>query len=54
MDSVQYLVKVDTNGMKRSVVLKAEDEASAAKKALALFRQVELIRVEKYQFLRNR
>ncbi len=42
-------MKVDTKGIQRAVILNAVSELSAAKKALALFRNVELIKVEKYQ-----
>jgi hypothetical protein len=48
MNKTEYIVKVDTNGIQRAVILNALDELSAAKKALALFRNVELIKVEKF------
>jgi hypothetical protein len=49
MNRSEYIVKVDTKGIQRAVILNADSELSAAKKALALFRNVELIKVEKYQ-----
>ncbi len=49
MNRSEYIVKVDTKGIQRAVILKADSELSAAKKALSLFRNVELIKVEKYQ-----
>ena len=49
MNRTEYIVKVDTKGIKRAVILNADDELSAAKKALSLFRNVELIKVEKFQ-----
>jgi hypothetical protein len=49
MNRSEYIVKVDTKGIQRAVILNADSELSAAKKALSLFRNVELIKVEKYQ-----
>jgi hypothetical protein len=49
MNRTEYIVKVDTNGIQRAVILNADNELSAAKKALALFRDVELIKVEKFR-----
>jgi hypothetical protein len=49
MNRTEYIVKVDTNGIQRAVILNADNELSAAKKALALFRNVELIKVEKFR-----
>ena len=49
MNRTEYIVKVDTKGIQRAVILNADSELSAAKKALALFRNVELIKVEKFQ-----
>ncbi len=49
MNRTEYIVKVDTKGIQRAVILNADNELSAAKKALALFRNVELIKVEKFQ-----
>jgi len=49
MNRTEYIVKVDTKGIQRAVILNADNELSAAKKALALFRNVELIKVEKFE-----
>jgi hypothetical protein len=49
VNRTEYIVKVDTKGIQRAVILNADNELSAAKKALALFRNVELIKVEKFQ-----
>jgi hypothetical protein len=49
MNRTEYIVKVDTKGTQRAVILNADNELSAAKKALALFRNVELIKVEKFE-----
>ena len=49
MNRTEYIVKVDTKGIKRAVILNADNELSAARKALALFKNVELIKVEKFQ-----
>jgi hypothetical protein len=51
MERTEYIVKVDTRGIQRAVILNADNELSAAKKALALFRDVELIKVEKFKQL---
>ena len=47
METIKYMVKVNANGLNRAVVLSAMDEVSAVKKASALFRQAELIQVQK-------
>ena len=47
MEPIQYIVKINANGLNRAVVLSAPDEASAVIKASALFRKAELITVEK-------
>ena len=49
MNRTEYIVKVDTKGIKRAVILNADNELSAARKALSLFKNVELIEVEKFQ-----
>lgn len=49
MEMIQYLVKVNTNGLKRAVILSAIDENSAIKKASTLFREAELIKVERLE-----
>ena len=49
MNRTEYIVKVDTKGIKRAVILNADNELSAARKALSLFKNVELIKVEKFQ-----
>lgn len=51
MKRTEYIVKVDTRGIQRAVILNADNELSAVKKALALFRDVELIKVEKFKQL---
>jgi hypothetical protein len=47
METIKYMVKVNANGLNRAVVLSAIDEVSAVKKASALFRQAELIQVQR-------
>jgi hypothetical protein len=49
MSRTEYIVSVDTKGMKRAVILNADNELSAARKALSLFKNVELIKVEKFE-----
>jgi hypothetical protein len=49
MNRKEYIVSVDTKGMKRAVILNAESELSAARKALSLFKNVELIKVEQFK-----
>ncbi len=49
MQTNKYIVKVDTNGRNRAIVLNAIDEIAATKKALALFRQVEFIAVSRLE-----
>ncbi len=49
METIKYMVKVNANGLNRAVVLSAIDEVSAVKKASALFRQAELIQVQKLE-----
>jgi hypothetical protein len=43
------MVKVNANGLNRAVVLSAMDEVSAVKKASALFRQAELIQIQRLE-----
>ena len=49
MSRTEYIVSVDTKGMKRAIILNADNELSAARKALSLFKNVELIKVEKFE-----
>lgn len=49
MQTNKYIVKVDTNGKNRAIVLTAIDELAATKKALALFRQAEFIAVSRLE-----
>lgn len=53
MNRKEYIVKVGNKGTQRALIVNAVDELSAAKKALAIFRNVESIKVEKFTKANN-